>query len=125
MMLIPELPDWSPITKIIEAPESYVPEYRGPEKFLPEIQSLPDGGLAIDWWVDRPARCAGPAKILIRVWRRADHPNIAKLPRHCPRIVRSLYTADYQLRTLRAGSCDPKVSEVDRAWINFHVGLSC
>lgn len=89
------LSSYSPQVEEIEAPISFVPEYRGPQKVFPDIQRLPDGRLAVDWWK------SADGKILVKAWGRAPYPNINLLPASCPRIVKALYSEAGQLRLLR------------------------
>jgi hypothetical protein len=129
------LPDWNPITTVEVAPVQIRITYNSPGLF--PLQKLPDGRLVVDGWSGAPRRVevvrTGPEgqrrvvpKLLpsplryMRVWRREDHPNIHMLPKHCPRVVRSLYRAETQLRLIRSVHYDSTFwDEIEDAWMAF------
>jgi hypothetical protein len=111
------LPDFTPVTDVIPAPPEYRLELRGPQKVWPDIQKLDDGRLVLDWWR------AADGLAMVRVWRREDHPNMGLLPPNTPRVVKSLFSADGQLKRLRATHCDNSIPSALAAWDMFKRNL--
>jgi hypothetical protein len=112
--MIRDLPSYRPVgAEWIPVPASYRLEHHGPTKVFPDIQKLPDGRLALDWYR------ALDGRPMVKAWRQADHYNMAQLPSTCPRVVRQLYRAEFQLRWLRmveAWWWFKAVYEAERAW---------
>lgn len=108
-------PDWSPTVETIEYPAGVpVPEHPHGAPYPPLVK-LADGRLIVDYWRRRDGTMAA------RVWRQADHPNMAKLPANAPRAVRHMFTKAGQLALIRLTD-DAIVQRAYKAWDTFAAG---
>lgn len=100
------------VRKVVTSPPSYLPEgiyyEKNPDWYRweeygpggqPKIQKKPDSNvLGIDFHIDRDGN------YLVKCWEKKDHSNLELLLKeykNCPRIVKSVYKKEFQLRILR------------------------
>ena len=113
--MMAHLPAFLPRKKWIPAPPEYQAAQHG--SVFPPIQKLANGRLAID-----QSRSVTDNSVSIAVFDNCDHPNIKTLPKHCPRIVRQLFSREWQLRFLRARDGWGIWADIDKAiaaWSDF------